>query len=104
MQTVVGEATVMLPLAAVIDFGAERARLAKERARIASDAEKTAAKLANPDFVSRAREEVVEENRERLVIGSVWNALRVGAQQYCAAGAKHATNLPQRLFVATAKR
>jgi valyl-tRNA synthetase len=66
-QVVVGEATVMLPLADVIDLGAERARLAKARAAADGDAKKIVAKLANPDFVARAKEEVVEENRERLV-------------------------------------
>jgi valyl-tRNA synthetase len=65
-QAVVEEATVMLPLADVIDLGAERARLAKERARAAAEAERIAAKLGNASFVSRAPEEVVEENRERL--------------------------------------
>jgi len=66
VQAVVGEATIMLPLADVIDLGAERARLAKERARIAGEAEKIEAKLGNETFVSRAPEEVVEENRDRL--------------------------------------
>ena len=56
----------MIPLAGLIDLAAERARLAKERARAAGEAEKVAKKLANPDFVARAKEEVVEENRERL--------------------------------------
>ena len=65
-QAVVGEATIMLPLADVIDLGAERARLAKERARTEAEARKIAAKLGNADFVTRAPEEVVEENRERL--------------------------------------
>ncbi len=65
-QAVVGEATVMLPLAEVIDLGAERARLTKERAKAAAEAEKIAAKLANESFVARAPQEVVEENRERL--------------------------------------
>jgi valyl-tRNA synthetase len=65
-QIVVGEATVMLPLAEVIDLGAERARLAKERARAEGEARKIEAKLGNADFVARAPEEVVEENRERL--------------------------------------
>jgi valyl-tRNA synthetase len=65
-QIVVGETTVMLPLAEVIDLGAERARLAKERARAEGEARKIEAKLGNADFVARAREEVVEENRERL--------------------------------------
>jgi valyl-tRNA synthetase len=65
-QVVVGEATVMLPLADVIDLGAERARLAKARAAAEADAKKIAQKLGNADFVARAKEEVVEENRERL--------------------------------------
>ena len=58
--------TIVLPLAGLIDIDAERARLAKERDKLAADAKKTAAKLANADFVSRAKEEVVIENRERL--------------------------------------
>jgi len=65
-QVVVDEATVLLPLADVIDLGAERTRLGKEIAKLRTDAEKTAAKLGNQDFVSRAKPEVVEENRERL--------------------------------------
>jgi valyl-tRNA synthetase len=65
-QAVVGEATVMLPLADVIDLSAERARLAKERDRALAEARKVAAKLGNAEFVARAPEEVVEENRERL--------------------------------------
>ena len=56
----------MLPLAAVIDLAAERARLAKARGAAEAEARKIAGKLANADFVSRAKEEVVEENRERL--------------------------------------
>ena len=65
-QAVVGEATVVIPLAGLIDLAAERARLEKERARAAGEAEKVEKKLSNPDFVARAKEEVVEENRERL--------------------------------------
>jgi valyl-tRNA synthetase len=65
-QVVVGEATVMLPLADVIDFAAERARLGKARAAAEAEAKKIAGKLGNADFVARAPEEVVEENRERL--------------------------------------
>jgi valyl-tRNA synthetase len=65
-QVVVGEATVMLPLADVIDLNAERARLAKARGAAEAEAKKIMAKLGNADFVTRAKEEVVEENRERL--------------------------------------
>ncbi|HEY0648407.1 class I tRNA ligase family protein, partial [Phenylobacterium sp.] len=63
---VVDGATLALPVAEFIDIAAERARLTKEVGALASDIEKTAKKLANPDFVARAPEEVVEENRERL--------------------------------------
>jgi len=63
---VVEGATLALPVAEFIDLAAERARLTKEIAGLAQDIERTAKKLANPDFVARAPEEVVEENRERL--------------------------------------
>ncbi len=65
-QAVLDEATLILPLAGVIDLAAERARLGREREKAAGEAEKLARKLANADFVARAPEDVVEENRERL--------------------------------------
>ncbi|HEY3950567.1 valine--tRNA ligase [Phenylobacterium sp.] len=63
---VVDGATLALPVAEFIDVAAERARLGKEVGALAADVERTAKKLANPDFVARAPEEVVEENRDRL--------------------------------------
>ena len=65
-QAVVDEATVVIPLAGIIDLQVERARLDKDRARALGEAEKVARKLENADFVRRAPPEVVEENRERL--------------------------------------
>jgi valyl-tRNA synthetase len=65
-QVVVGEATVMLPLADVIDFAVERTRLAKERGKAEAEAKKVIAKLGNADFVARAPAEIIDENRERL--------------------------------------
>ena len=65
-QAVVDEATLVLPLAEVIDLDAERARLAKERGRADQEVQKIAKKLDNADFVRRAPEAVVEENRDRL--------------------------------------
>jgi len=58
--------TLALPVGEHIDLAAEKARLTKEVASLASDIDRTAKKLGNPDFVARAPEEVVEENRERL--------------------------------------
>ena len=61
-----GETTVLLPLAGLIDLAAERARLGRERDKAAAEAGRIAGKLAQADFVARAPEEVVEENRSRL--------------------------------------
>jgi valyl-tRNA synthetase len=55
-----------LPLAGIIDFAAEATRLKKDIEKLAGEAKKIEAKLGNADFVARAPEEVVEENRERL--------------------------------------
>jgi valyl-tRNA synthetase len=63
---VVQGVTFALPVAEFIDLAAEKTRLAKEIASYGSDIERTAKKLNNPDFVARAPEEVIEENRERL--------------------------------------
>ena len=63
---VVNGATLALPVAEFIDLTAERARLAKEIAAHASDIAHVMKKLGNPAFVANAKEEVVEENRERL--------------------------------------
>ncbi len=64
-QMIVRGTTVALPLAGVIDIAAEKARLAKEIGKEEKEVAKVDAKLGNADFIKRAPEEVVEENRER---------------------------------------
>ena len=66
VQIVVGEATVSMPLAGIIDLAAERARLARELDKVAREISKIEAKLGNAQFMAKAKEEVVEEQRERL--------------------------------------
>ncbi len=78
VQMALDEATIVVPLADVIDLAVERSRLQKERARAAGEAEKLARKLDNADFVARAPDEVVEENRERLA-ASLAEAARIDA-------------------------
>jgi valyl-tRNA synthetase len=65
-QLVLDDATMVLPLADAVDVGKERARLTRERDKAAGEARKIVQKLDNADFVRRAPEEVVVENRERL--------------------------------------
>ncbi|MEW5421053.1 valine--tRNA ligase [Amorphus sp. 3PC139-8] len=64
-QVILGDVTVCLPLAGVVDLDAERARLQKELDKLAADIKKIDAKLNNPSFVEKAPDEVVEEQRER---------------------------------------
>ena len=54
-----------LPVGDVIDLKAESARLEKEIKKLDDEIRKIDAKLGNAAFVSRAPEEVVEEQRER---------------------------------------
>jgi valyl-tRNA synthetase len=65
VQLVVRDEIAALPLAGVIDFAAERARLEKEMARVDSDLARIDARLCNTEFVRRAPEDVVEEEREK---------------------------------------
>jgi valyl-tRNA synthetase len=65
VQDVLDEATLVLPLADVIDIAQERARLEREAAKLDKEIEKIDAKLGNASFVAKAPAEVVEEQRER---------------------------------------
>jgi valyl-tRNA synthetase len=67
IQIVLGVTTYALPLAGIIDVAAEQARLGKEIAKAEVEAGKIRARLDNPGFVAKAPEDVIEENRERVV-------------------------------------
>ncbi len=57
---------IYLPLAGMIDLEAERKRLEKERNELAAQIERIKQLLANENFVTRAKPEVVQRERERL--------------------------------------
>jgi valyl-tRNA synthetase len=65
-RIVVPGATIHVPLTGILDADAERARLRKEIDKHEADAGRVRAKLGNADFVAKAPEEVVEQQRERL--------------------------------------
>jgi valyl-tRNA synthetase len=64
---VVSDVTAYLPLAGMIDVQAECDRLTKEQTKLGEQIAKTQHMLSNEQFVSRAKPEVVEKERARLV-------------------------------------
>jgi valyl-tRNA synthetase len=80
-RLIVPGAVIHVPLAGVLDLGAERERLSREIATLTADADSVQRQLDNRDFVTKAPEEVVEQQRERLAeskrsIGRLREALR----------------------------
>ena len=73
VSTLVGSSVAALHIADLIDRAEAQKRLDKEVAQLEKDIVSTEKKLANADFVARAPEEIVEENRDRV---KDWSARR----------------------------
>ena len=65
-RTSLAQVDLALPLAGILDFEAEKARLTKDIKAADGEIEKIAKKLNNQGFIAKAPEAVVEENRRRL--------------------------------------
>ncbi len=65
VHLVIDEATIVLPLADVIDIAAERARLAREIEKAENEIAGLEKRLANPGFLAKAPAEVIEAQRAR---------------------------------------
>jgi valyl-tRNA synthetase len=65
IQGVIEDATVVLPIADVIDVEAERGRLQREITRLDTELAKFDRKLGNAGFLEKAPAEVIETERER---------------------------------------
>jgi valyl-tRNA synthetase len=65
VPAVVEGVTLVLGMGGVVDLPREKERLAKEIHKLDAELTKIAAKLANPNFLAKAKPEVVEEQRER---------------------------------------
>ena len=66
LQTVLDEATLILPVADIIDLEAESARLKKQISKLDQDIQKILQKLDNKKFIENAPEEIIDEQKERL--------------------------------------
>ena len=62
---VVGAMEVYLPLDDLINLDEERARLAKEVAKMEDEIGRVQKKLGNSDFVAKAKEEVIQKERDK---------------------------------------
>ncbi|MEM8628112.1 MAG: class I tRNA ligase family protein, partial [Pseudomonadota bacterium] len=65
LQLVVAGETFALPIGDVIDLDAERARLGKEIAKVESEIDKLEKKLSNEQFLAKAADHVIAEQRSR---------------------------------------
>jgi valyl-tRNA synthetase len=66
MSQLAGNVEIYLPLAGMIDIDKELARLDKDIEQAKQEVERLQVKLANENFVARAKPEVVEKEREKL--------------------------------------
>ena len=67
MSLLAGAVEIYLPLAGLLDIAKELARLDKELAATEQEIARTRGKLANESFVTRAKPEVVQKERDRLI-------------------------------------
>jgi len=57
---------IILPADGLIDFQKEKDRLQKEKDQISNDLEKISKKINNPEFISKAKAEIIEKEREKF--------------------------------------
>ncbi|MBU6235144.1 MAG: class I tRNA ligase family protein, partial [Alphaproteobacteria bacterium] len=65
IQSVVGNLTLVLPVADIIDITKEKARLQKEIEKQTAELKRVEAKLGNEQFVANAPEEIIAEQNAR---------------------------------------
>lgn len=67
LSSVLSSGTAYLPIGDILDVAAEVVRLKKDLAQAQADLAKCLGKLANENFVSRAPEEIVEQEKQRVI-------------------------------------
>lgn len=66
VSVVTEDATIYIPMDELVDFGAELERLNKEKAAVQKDIDFVSNKLNNQNFVAKAPQKLVEEQKEKL--------------------------------------
>ena len=66
-MALVGDMRLLVPMAGLIDVGAEKARLGKQKDKVSADLARSQGKLGNENFVNNAPANVVTQERERVV-------------------------------------
>ena len=64
-MAVVGSIEIYLPLGDMINFQEQQARLTKEACKVEEELARIQKKLSNPEFLSKAKEEVIQKEREK---------------------------------------
>lgn len=59
---------IILPLSGMIDFAKEKQRLNKEKESLLLEIEKINKKLTNPEFMAKAKPEVVQKEKEKIEV------------------------------------
>ena len=65
LSALYGNLEILVPMAGVVDVGAERARLEKELQKQNSELGRIQGKLSNASFIDRAPEAVVSNERQK---------------------------------------
>ena len=64
----VGDLVAILPMTGLVDMEAEQARIEKELGNAQGEIERLSRQLNNPNFVERAPEKLVSDQRARLAL------------------------------------
>ena len=67
MSLLADHVEIYLPLAGMLDIAKELERIDKEIAQAEQERDRLQGKLANQNFIARAKPEVVEKEREKLM-------------------------------------
>ncbi|MDZ4322606.1 MAG: class I tRNA ligase family protein, partial [Alphaproteobacteria bacterium] len=70
-QGIIGEATLLIPLAGAIDVQAEKERLERELQKVAAEIKGIEKKLSNKEFTARAPKEIVDVQKKRIEVAQL---------------------------------